>query len=138
MRDVMLIVHFIGLSMGLGTSFAMFFLGRAAAKMPPADAGKFMMNASAVSKMGHIGLTLLFLSGGYLMTPYWSILSSSPILMAKLTLFLALGALVGIMSAALRRAKSGQPEQMLKVKKLGPVALITSVTIVILAVTQFH
>lgn len=138
MREVFLVIHFLGLTMGLGTSFAMFFLGMAAAKMPPADAGKFMMNVTALTKMGHIGLLLLLISGGYLMTPYWGSLASSPILIAKLSLFIVLGALVGIMSAAVRKAKNGQPEQMLKAKKLGPLALITGVTIVILAVSFFH
>jgi hypothetical protein len=34
MRDFMLILHFIGLAMGLGTSFANMYLGRAASKLP--------------------------------------------------------------------------------------------------------
>ena len=35
MREVMLIFHFIGLAMGMGTGFAHAFLGKASAKMPP-------------------------------------------------------------------------------------------------------
>ena len=138
MRDVMLILHFVGLAMGLGTSFAMMFLGIGASKMPPEEAGKFMINAGIVTKMGHIGLALLFISGGYLMTPYWGSLMEMPTLLVKLVLFLVLGALVGIMSSALRKAKNGQPEQMLKAKKLGPFALLTGIAIVVLAVITFH
>ena len=34
MRETMLVIHFLGLAMGLGTSFGYMFLGMAASKMP--------------------------------------------------------------------------------------------------------
>ena len=43
MREVMLIVHFIGLAMGLGTSFGFVFLGIAASKLQKEDTKKFML-----------------------------------------------------------------------------------------------
>lgn len=138
MRDVMLITHFIGLAMGLGTSFAMLFLGMAASKLEPEERGKFMLTASHVTKMGQIGIVLLFLSGGYLMTPYWSQLSALPTLVGKLVLFLVLGALLGIMTSKLKKAKNGDMSQLLAIKKLGPFTLLTSIAIVILAVFTFH
>lgn len=138
MRDVMLITHFIGLAMGLGTSFAMLFLGMAASKMEPEERGKFMINASHVTKMGQIGILLLFLSGGYMMTPYWSQLSALPTLVAKLVLFLVLGGLLGVMTSKLKKAKNGDMSQLLAIKKMGPYTLLTSIAIVILAVYTFH
>lgn len=138
MRDVMLIVHFIGLAMGVGASFAMLFLGMAASKMEPQERGSFMIKSSAVTRSGHIGITLLFLSGGYLMTPYWSGLASNPTLIAKLTLFLVLGALVGIMTSKLKKAKAGDMAQLMTLKKMGPFALLTGITIIVLAVLTFH
>ena len=138
MRDVMLIVHFIGLAMGVGTSFAMMFLGIAANKLDVEERADFMIKASFVTKMGHIGLLLLFLSGGHLMTPYWSQLGSMPTLIAKLVLFVILGGLIGVMSAKLKKAKAGDPSQLLTVKKMGPFTLLTSILIVVLAVLTFH
>ena len=44
MRNLMLIVHFIGLAMGVGTGIANFFLGRAASKMDKSEALKFIFN----------------------------------------------------------------------------------------------
>ena len=99
MQDIMLILHFIGLAMGLGTSFGFMFLGIAGSKMEKEEQLKFMLNTLALSKMGHIGLTLLVISGVVLMTPYWSILPTTPTLMAKLVLVLVLGALIGIISS---------------------------------------
>jgi len=139
MRDVMLIVHFLGLAMGIGTSFAFMFLGIASAKMEAAEAQKFRLNSFALSKMGHIGLTLLIISGGYLMTPYWRGLSSNPMLIAKLVLVLLLAAMVGIVSAHARKAKQGQADIYLKkIEGLGRITLLIGLAIVILAVAVFH
>ena len=135
----MLIIHFLGLAMGLGTSFAFLFLGRASSKLEPAERAKFMFTASSVSTMGNIGLGLLFISGGYLMTPYWKTLGDNPMLIAKLSLFVILGALIGMMSARMRRAKANQDAAALGgVAKMGPITLLVTLTIVVLAVYIFH
>lgn len=139
MREIMLIIHFLGLAMGLGTSFAFLFLGRAGAKLDKSEAAKFMFNASSLSTMGHIGLGLLFISGGYLMTPYWKTLGDNPMLIAKLSLFVILGALIGMMSARMRRAKANQdPAALGAVAKMGPITLLITIAIVVLAVYIFH
>ena len=139
MKDVMLIIHFIGLAMGIGTSLAFMFLGIASSKMEKEAAQEFRLNTFALSKMGHIGLVLLLISGGYLMTPYWKILTSSPLLMAKLILVLALAAFIGIISSTAKKAKKGDAETHLKkIELLGKLALLTGLTIVVLAVYIFH
>lgn len=138
MRDIMLIVHFIGLAMGLGASFAFLFLGIAANRMEPERRKELMLNLAPVSQMGQLGLLVLVLSGGYLMTPYWSILERTPLLVAKLLLVLVLGAVVGISSSLARKARAGDAAAFGKMKKLGPIALITALTIVVLAVSVFH
>jgi len=139
MQDIMLIFHFIGLAMGLGTSLGFMFLGMAGSKMEKEEQLKFMLNTLALGRMGHIGLTLLVISGLVLMTPYWSILPSSPLLIAKLTLVLVLGALIGIISSKGKKAQRGNAEENLKkIQPLGKMALLTGVAIVVLAVLSFH
>jgi uncharacterized membrane protein len=139
MREVMLIVHFIGLAMGLGTSMAFIFLGIASSKMEKDEAQKFRLNTFALTKMGNIGLILLIISGGYLMTPYWSILTTTPLLMMKLVLVLALAAFIGIIGSFVKKAKKGDAESYLKkIPLLGKLALLTALTIVVLAVYIFH
>ena len=138
MRIAMLIVHFLGLVMGLGTSFAFLFLGMAGAKMEKKERKKFTLYTFALGTMGHIGLSLLIISGLYLITPYWSNLASMPLLVAKLVLVLTLT--VGVVLAAIysRRAKQGDTEANLKkVKSLGQVTLISGIAIVVLAVLIF-
>jgi uncharacterized membrane protein len=139
MREVMLIVHFIGLAMGLGTSLAFIFLGAASSKMEKEEAQKFRLNTFALTKMGNIGLALLIISGGYLMTPYWSILTTTPLLMMKLVLVLALAAFIGVIGSFANKAKKGDTASYLKkIRPLGKLALLTAITIVVLAVNIFH
>ncbi|MCB0775613.1 MAG: hypothetical protein KDB99_04725 [Chitinophagaceae bacterium] len=139
MREVMLIIHFIGLAMGLGTSIGFIFLGAAASKMEKADQQKFMVNSFALSNMGKTGLVLLVLSGGYLMTPYWSSLTSMPLLMIKLGLVLLLIVLIIILTSLMSKVKKGEAEKYApKIPIVGRISLLTVLAIVILAVYNFH
>lgn len=137
MREVMLIFHFLGLAMSLGAAFSYFFLGRISAKLEGEEGNKFRLNAFSISTMGNIGLIISFITGGYLMTPYWSVLGSSPILITKLVLFLALGAFFGIVSSKAKKARNGDSSQLAKASMFGTLALITGIALVICAVIYF-
>lgn len=139
MREVLLVIHFLGLAMGLGTSFANMFLGIAGSKMEATEARKFRLNTLALSKMGQVGLVLLVVSGIFLMTPYWSILPSSPLLIAKLALVVVLVSLVTVISLAGAKAKTGDADaQFKKIQPIGKMTLMVALLIVILAVAFFQ
>jgi len=139
MRDAMLVLHFIGLAMGIGSGFAFMFLGIASAKIPQEERLPFMMRTGIIGMMGQIGLLLLIISGGYLITPYLSGLSSMPLLIAKLCLTAVLIVIVVMNSISASKAKKGDAARHLKnVPTLGRIALLTGLTIVILAVMVFH
>lgn len=139
MRDLMLIIHFIGLAMALGTGFANLFLGMVASKLEPAEKGSFMSKTLILGRMGHIGLVLLILSGFYLMTPYWSALSNMPLLIVKLILVALLVILVTIIILIVRKSKKeGNPALLAKIKPFGIINFLLGVAIVVLAVLIFH
>lgn len=139
MREAMLITHFLGLAMGLGSSFAFMFLGIEGSKMEKEEGKKFALNTFTMSRMGHIGLALLILSGGYLMTPYWAILGTQPLLIAKLILVLVLLLSVSIQAVFSKRAKKGETEANLKkIAALGKISLLSGIAIVLLAVLIFR
>ena len=140
MRDAALIIHFIGLAMGLGTSFAFMFLGIASSKMEQKEAGKFMTNALVLSKMGNWGLVLLFLSGGYLATDLWANIFADTLFLTKMILFLALGALLGIISSNAKKAKAADdPNPIIqKIAGIGRFTMLIGLAIVIIAVLRFH
>ena len=54
MFEVLLFLHFIGLAMGVGTSFSMLTLGIATKNMPIPEKGAFFLKAFALSRTGSI------------------------------------------------------------------------------------
>lgn len=138
-QEIMLILHFLGLAMGIGTSFAFMFLGIAASKMDKEEAHKFTLNTFTIAKMGHIGLTLSIITGLHLMTPYWRALPDMPLLLTKLILVVVLGAIIGILSATAKKAQKGDTEKHLKkIETLGKLSMLTGLAILTLAVFSFH
>jgi len=137
MRETLLVFHFIGLAMGLGTSFAFMFLGFAAAKMEKSEAMQFTPKTFVLSRMGQIGFTLLVISGLLLMMPFWSTLGNSPVLVSKLILVLVLGGLLGMIGATMKKVQKGEGQHVPRLILLGRLGLITSLTIVVLAVLNF-
>jgi len=138
MRELMLIFHFIGLAMALGSGFANLFLGSVASKLEPAERGSFMSKIMILGRMGQIGLALLLLSGFYLITPYWKVLNEMPFLVAKLSFVALLLILVSTVLVLLSKAKKGNPALFAKIKPLGILNFLIGVSIVILAVLAFR
>jgi len=135
----MLILHFIGLVMGVGTSFAHAFLSQVTSKMTAEEATKFQVHSLVLGRMGQIGLTLLIVSGFYLITPYWKILPTTPLLMLKLAMVALLVTLIVLISRASNKAKKGNAEgEIKKIAQLGKFTLPISLIIIILAVYIFH
>lgn len=135
----MLILHFIGLTMGLGTGFAHAFLGIAVSKMSAEEATKFRLHSLVLGKMGHAGIGLLIVSGLYLITPFWKVLPESPLLILKLFLVIVLTVVITLISIASKKAMNGDAEaQLKKMATFGKITLIIGITIVILAVYIFH
>jgi uncharacterized membrane protein len=140
MYEFLLITHFIGLAMGVGTSFAMLALGLATKNLEPAERGKFMTRASAISKNGSIGLLLLILSGlgmwfsrGISQVLTWA----GPPFHAKLTLVVILIAIFGYMQTLQKKARQGDSAAMSKMPKLGALMLLLGVGIIVAAVLAF-
>lgn len=139
MRELMLVIHFIGLAMALGTGFANLFLGTVASKLEPAERGNFMSRIMILGRMGQIGLGLLLFSGFGLMTPYWKALSDMPLLIAKLSFVAVLLIFVASVLLLIRKSKKqGNPALLAKIKPLAMLNFLIGITIVVLAVLVFH
>ena len=142
MQDLFLFIHFIGLALGVGTSFAMLRLGVATKELPPAERVQFFRHAIALSKNGSIGLGLLIASGLCILFTRGvsTVFGAGGIAFhVKLTLVLVLAGLLGFSQVKLKRFREKQDAQALAtVAKLGPAMLLTGVGIVVCAVLAFH
>ena len=139
MRETMIILHLIGLAMGLGTSFAHAFLGNTLSKLEPTEAAKFRTHSKGLSQMGTIGTVLLLVSGVYLLIPFWPVITTLPLLILKLVLFVILIILIFLINHGARNNYQNQDARNLnRIELMGKLAMIIGVAIVILAVNVFN
>jgi uncharacterized membrane protein len=142
MYDFLLIVHFIGLALAVGTGFANMNLGISTSDMEPAERTKFFLRAFSLSKNGSIGLLLLIVSGiGLVLLPgiKETFLRGGGAFHAKLALVLVIIGLLGRMQVLMKRAREAQGGPvMAEIPKLGRLMLATGVAIVVCAVLAFH
>ena len=139
MRDTMLILHLIGLAMGLGTSFAHAFLANTLSKLEPSEAAKFRNNSKGLSQMGTVGTVLLLVSGVYLLIPFWPVINELPLLILKLVLFIILVILIILINQGARNNYQNHDLKNLKrIELMGKFAMVLGVAIVVLAVNVFH
>ena len=134
----MLILHIIGIVMGMGTGFAHTFLGMSMAKMKQEEAMKLSVQALALTKMGNIGIILAVLSGIYLIIPFSSSLSENPLLILKLVLVFTLAVLITMINLFSTKVLNGEAVYLKKIEKLGKICMILDISIIILAVSVFH
>ena len=135
----MLILHLLGLAMGLGTSFAHGFFGNMLSKLTPEEAAKFRNQTKGLSLMGTVGTLLLLVSGIYLIIPFWPVILTLPLLIAKLVLFVILVVLILLINRGARNNYQNQNVANLKrIELMGKISMVIGVAIVILAVNVFQ
>jgi uncharacterized membrane protein len=139
---VLLMIHFLGLAAGVGTSFAMFTLGKASAGLEPAERRSFMLRAMAVSKNGGIGFLLLVLSGlgmFFMRGPASVMAAGGPAFHAKLTLVVIMAGVLGYSQVLRKRAREASDARaMAALPKVGVALLLLGVAIVVAAVIAFQ
>ena len=142
MYDALLILHFIGLALGVGSGLAAFTLGLATKDMAPEERGKFMMRASALRKNGSYGLLLLVATGlGFVIERGWGSVAfrGGGFFHAKLTLVVVMLGLLGYSQVLGKKVREqGGGPAMGKLMLLGRVMLALGLTIIVLAVLAFH
>jgi hypothetical protein len=145
MLDLWLILHFLGLALGVGTGFAMLTLGLSTGDMAPADRGAFMRRASVIGRNGSIGLLLLIISGvGLVLTRGVDVVMAwgGPMFHVKLTLVVVMIGVFGYLQVLLRKSRSSNPAEAAaaaaRLPAISRVMLLLGVSVVVAAVLAFH
>jgi len=137
-RDLFLILHFVGLGVGVGASVTMFIIAIATRNLPPAERGRIMGAIGVLRHVGPIGLLILIVSGILLTLPGWPALQSNGLFLAKLLLVLVLVGWVGYghmrVASARRRGVPPSPPPL----ALLPLPLVVVLAVIVLAVLVFH
>lgn len=143
MYDLLLVLHFIGVALSVGTGFAFMALGIGTKDMALPERGAFMLRAFVIGRNGSIGLLLLLISGISMVMIRGGFASVSETFgwpfRIKMILVLIIIGLVGYMESLMKKAKQdkGGPV-MARIPKVGPILLFTALCVIVSAVLSFH
>jgi len=141
MHKLMLITHFLGLSIGAGTGIYMAALSAYAAKLPDKAVAKTVMLGSggAISSVGLVGLSLLLLSGVWMVFVEHMVVQWDWAFRIKMVLVGLIVVYVGTMHRLAGRAKQETvPQAVFTMKRLGPIGPVLGVFTIIAAVIAFQ
>jgi uncharacterized membrane protein len=134
-------LHFVGLALGVGTSFAVLALGAASRDLAPEERTKFLLRAAVLRKNGSYGLALLLLTGiamFVLRGPAETMRWGGGFLHLKLTLVVLLCGVFGYTQVVAKKVRlAGGGPLMAKLPTLGWISLGLSLAIVAAAVAAF-
>ena len=140
--DLLLMLHFVGLALAVGSSFATLTLGLSARDMSAEARVAFMLRVTALGRNGSIGFAFLLVSGIGMLAlrgVHPTMVAGGPAFHVKLLLVLVLVGLLGYMQVLIKRARAenGGPS-LAKLPRVGRVMLVTGLATVVLAVLAFH
>ena len=139
--DLLLILHFLGLAMGLSVGLSNMVMMSLITNAAGPDKAVLARFPPAMSRVGDIGLSLLWISGlGMLFNRYGGFEGLSALgwtLHVKLTAVVILTGLVGYMHTLMRKARNGDTAAAAQLPTIGRVAFLMAVTAIVFAVVTF-
>ncbi len=138
-NKVLLMLHFLGLVMGLAVPFANIALATLMSKATPPEKMVLGRFPFAMSKVGKIGLTLLWVTGVTMVFTRWKGFGNLPTMFhAKLTAVILLTITVGIISALEVKAKKGDMAIIPRIQMVGKIAMLFGILALVFAVLTFN
>ncbi|MBV6458862.1 MAG: hypothetical protein HONBIEJF_02001 [Fimbriimonadaceae bacterium] len=133
------IVHFLGIAMGFSVSFSGIMLGPLMARATPEEARVLSAVPARMSKLGSVGLVLIWLSGIYLIRPIWTDIGEMEWqLQAKLASVVLLTAAVGTIHILERGAAKGSDRARRRLPIFGKIATVCALSALVFAVLAFR
>jgi len=139
MKDIMIILHNIGLVLTLGSTVFFLIIRKDLYKTAGETKVDLYNIIAKYQRMTHIGMAIMILSGGYLMTPYWSGLGTMHMIHVKMLMVVLWLLVVIVLSVILRKARKGQSEKCdTRMLKFNYASLLFGIIIILAATLQFH
>jgi uncharacterized membrane protein SirB2 len=139
MKDVFLLVHFLGVVIGTGAGFAVFVISYLAPAFPAVGKREVLIKLFPLRYISYIGLLLLILSGGALIGPLWAHVGQLSWFVTKMV-FVAVIVAASIFGAfQMHRARRSADNNAFKLLGYaGKVSFVSSLVVVACAVFTFH
>jgi hypothetical protein len=136
--NFLLMIHFLGLAMGLSTGFANMVMAGLIAKAAPEEKPVLGRFPPAMSRIGAIGLTLLWVSGiAIVLTRYGTFSILPRPFIVKLASVVLLTLAVIYINILMPRAQRGDAAAMARIQTLGKLTGPLAIIAIIFAVITF-
>jgi uncharacterized membrane protein len=134
----LLVVHFLGLALGLSTGFANMVMAGLIAKAAPPEKAVLGRFPPAMARVGAVGLVLLWASGiAIVQTRFGTFAMLPKPFMVKLTAVVLLTIIVGIIHVLMPRAQRGDAAATARIRLLGMMTGPLAIIAIIYAVITF-
>jgi hypothetical protein len=138
-NQAVLVLHFLGLALGLSVPFSnMVMAGLIARAAPPEKAvlGRF---PPSMSRVGKIGLVLLWITGPILLYTKWGGFGAMPwTFHAKIAAVVLLSLTVAYIHRLETLIRKGDAAAAVRIQALGKVALVCALVAIVFAVLTFN
>ena len=141
--QILLMLHFIGLAMGLATGFANIVMMGLIAKAAPAEKPVLGRFPPMMSKVGSMGLAILWITGLAMLFIKWggfagiSAMAAPWAFHAKLTLVIILSGVVGYLQMLQKRVRNGDAAAMKTLQTVAKIPFLLALAIIVFAVIAF-
>jgi hypothetical protein len=134
----LMVVHFLGLAVGLSTGFANMVMAGLIAKAAPQEKAVLGRFPPAMARVGAIGLAMLWASGiAIVLTRYGTFAILPRPFIIKLTAVVLLTLIVGYIHVLMPRAQRGDAAAMARIQLLGKITGPLAIIAIIFAVITF-
>ena len=138
LNKTLLVLHFLGLTMGMSVTFGNIVMMGLIAKAAQAEKPVLGRFPPAISRVGQIGLLILWVTGGTMAYTKWDGIASLPwTFHVKLTAVVLLTIVVLYITALERRIARGDGAGMGQLQKVAPFASLFALVAIIFAVITF-
>ena len=138
LNKTLLVLHFLGLTMGMSVTFGNIVMKGLIDKAAPAEKAVLGRFPLAISKVGHAGLGLLLVTGITMAYTKWNGIAAMPwTFHVKLTAVALLVIVVIYISTLERRVRRGDTAAMARIQAVAPLASLCALVAIIFAVITF-
>ena len=134
----LMVVHFLGLAVGLSTGFANMVMAGLISKAAPPERAVLGRFPPAMARVGAIGLAMLWASGiAIVLTRYGTFAILPRPFIVKLAAVVLLTLIVGYIHVLMPRAQRGDAAAMARIQLLGKITGPLAIIAIIFAVITF-
>ena len=136
--NVLVVLHFLGLAMGLSTGFSNMVMAGLIARAAPAEQAVLGRFAPAMSRIGAVGLALLWITGIAIVQTRYGTFSVLPRpFLVKLAAVVLLTIAVGYIHVLMPKAQKGDAAAAARIQTIGKLTGPLAIIAIIFAVITF-